>query len=297
MKNTWEIQHGDNGEEYKIDSATGEVRMKHTIEIFEGDTVLSLEQRESQRRYRESEEQRKRRRNLSKHLGQHFFIESSQNFPGLSPSNAARLVFLATYSDYSNRLRLTQKTVLKKEDLPRVLRISKSMVNYFLKEASPKYLQIEDDGQLFINANIFLKGSLPRGNSFYRIYTQWIRILYNSTSKGHYKHLGYIFKLLPFVNFEYNIICHNPQEKEFEMIEPMTLDEFCVKIDYNSSNRHRLLKIYDTIAFNVDNRSEKFIAIVGNGLVKDIGKSKMYINPHILYSGSHFENVKILGKF
>lgn len=297
MKHTWEIQYGDNGEEYKINHSTGEVRMKHTVEVFEGDTVLSLEQREAQMRYRESEERRKRRRDLSKELGEHFFIESHQEFSELTASNAARLVFLGTFAGYDNSLRLTQKTILRREDLPSVLKISKSATNNFMKEACPTYITIKDDGQLVINPCFFRKGTLPKGESFYRVYKKWIRKLYNETPQSRHKHLGYIFGVLPFVNIQFNILCHNPKETDLNLIEPMTLDELCEKIGYNKTNRHRLLKAYNEIQFEIDDHQERFLSIVGNGIIKDSGKSKMFVNPTVLYSGDEPESVRILGRF
>ncbi len=296
-QNVWELQYGNNGEEYKINPCTGEVRMKRTVEVFEGDMVLSLEQRQAQMRYKELEEQRKRRRDLSRPHGDHFFIESHQEFSGLTAPNVARLVFLGTFAGYDNGLRKTQKTILRKADLPEVLNISKSLANNFIKETCPTYITVKDDGQLFINPSFFIKGKLPKGGSFYRVYRKWIRKLYDETPKSRHKHLGYIFEVLPFVNIQFNIICHNPKETDLNLIEPMTLDELCEKIGYNKTNRHRLLKAYNEIQFQIDGRRERFLSIVSNGIIKDSGKSKMFVNPSVLYSGSEPESVKILGQF
>ena len=72
------------------------------------------------------------------------------------------------------------------------------------------------------------------------------------TPQSKHTNLGYIFKLIPYVNCEYNIICHNPLEKDLDLIEPMTVGEFCEAIGYDKTNASRLIKIYNEIIFEVD---------------------------------------------
>lgn len=40
---------------------------------------------------------------------------------------------------------------------------------------------------------------------------------------------------------------------------------------------------------------ERFLSIVGDGL--DKGKHRLFINPRVLYSGSDYKQVAILGRF
>ncbi|MGN0394923.1 MAG: hypothetical protein ACI4EF_06135 [Coprococcus sp.] len=107
--------------------------------------------------------------------------------------------------------------------------------------------------------------------------------------------LGYIFKMLPYINLEYNVLCKNPLEQNLENIEFMSLAEFCHAIDYDISQLSRLLKIYKSLTFEVKTKQERFCAFVYDGL--DRGSARIFINPHILYNGSSYSQVKVLGKF
>lgn len=73
-----------------------------------------------------------------------------------------------------------------------------------------------------------------------------MRKLYIMVQPSQHKHLGYLFKMLPYVNLEYNVLCHNPLESNLDDIQLMTVSEFCGAIGYDISNWHRLNKIYKT---------------------------------------------------
>ena len=79
----------------------------------------------------------------------------------------------------------------------------------------------------------------------------------------------------------------------------MTLDEFCDLIDYDKNRRDRLLSIYKQLTFEIKDKHgvhrERFLSIVGDGL--DKGNHRLFINPRVLYSGSDYKQVAILGRF
>lgn len=232
----------------------------------------------------------------NKPLGNFYFIPANENFEGLSPETVTRLIFLNTYLPFDdNRLMKTQRTQMKKSDLPEILNVSKSTVKRFWQEVNGKYIVETDEGLLFTNNDIFRNGKLQKRKygTYQKFYINAIRKLYKSTDK--HKHLGYIFQMLPYINFEYNIICKNPEETTLKKIEHMTLAEFCDAIHFDISHINRLLKIYKDLTFAVNDKQERFCAFVYDGLHRN--KAKIFVNPHILYCGSDYKQVKILASF
>lgn len=300
----WKLEFDERGNPYKINPSTGEVRLGAERPVFEGDKIVTPEQQEANKRYIDSLKRAAGRRTAAKELGPHFFILGNQRFDDLKPQTAARLVYLETYGAYSddsgNRLELNSKTNMKRDDLQKVLGLGRDAVNDFWNEVNPRYL-IEDENGLLLNSEFFIKGQLPAGRSetYYRAYVRGVRKLYEGTPKSRHKHLGYFFELLPYINVEYNTLCFNPLEADADRIEYMTVDEFCERIGYNANRRDRLLGIYKELKFEVkvngESRMERFVSITGDGLTK--GDSKIYINPHVLYSGSDYKQVAILGSF
>lgn len=289
------------------DRRTGEVLPTVNIEIPVGSQIRTPQDQERikewkklQEQKKQEEENKRKRRNVARKFGGHLFIAGNQNFSDLSPATAARMIYLSTFVGYTengNRLCITQKRHMHKDDLSDLLSVSKATADRFLSEVAPKYVFEDKNGMLFLNEEFFVKGKLNRKNPFYRAYTHWIRLLYKSTPKNQHRYLGYVFQLLPHINVEYNVLCFNPLEKEFDMVEFMTLDEFCDEIGFAKDHRHRLLQIYNRIEFNVDDHKERFYSIISNGITKDNGKAHMFINPRIIYSGSQLDSVAVLGKF
>ena len=76
----------------------------------------------------------------------------------------------------------------------------------------------------------------------------------------------------------------------------MTLNEFCLECGYNNAEqRARLIKKYAQLRFEIDGHTEAFCSFVSS--LNNIGDAKIYINPNILYKGTRWNEVKILGQF
>lgn len=141
----------------------------------------------------------------------------------------------------------------------------------------------------------FQRGQLNGYAPYQKFFIDAVRTLYRNTAPKKHKHLGYVFQMLPFVNTEYNILCYNPTEKDLNYVLPLSVNDFCATIGYNVANRARLLQTYAEITFLVNGHLEQLCSFVTNGA--DIGISKIFINPHILYFGKCPKQVELLGKF
>lgn len=230
-------------------------------------------------------------------LGQ-FVFENNKVELDLSPESIVRLVYLSTYMRYNrSELFVTQRTKMNEKDLPEILRVSESTARRFKNEVCPVYLQIDEQGYLTINNELFVFGkNANAGESYQKVYVEAVRNLYRQTPTTQHKHLGYIFALLPYINIEYNVLCWNPYEDKLDNIELMTVKEFCEKIGYNRSNINRLIRIYSSLFFEIDGKQMRFCSFVTDGK-SSLENMHIFINPHVLYSGSDYRKVEVLGAF
>lgn len=130
-----------------------------------------------------------------------------------------------------------------------------------------------------------------------QFYIDGVRKLYRATKTKYHSRLDYLFKMLPFINIEYNLLCYPEftMETNLEKIELMSMAEFCDWIDYDVKHLNNLVSEYREIRFDVGGRQERFCALSYNGINKK--NARICINPHILYSGSDYSKVEILGAF
>lgn len=285
------------GETLAVRSDTGEVVETIVATIPKGSVILTPAQQELLRLKKELEAEKQYRKNDNVKF---VFTNSEHNYQDVKPETLGRLMYLSTYLQYgSNVLSRTQKTKIKKADLPQVLMLPRGTFYRFWEDVKGKYLQEDKNGYIELSSDCFCRGKLQSkniGEEWQKLYIELMRELYAKTPPASHRYLGYVFQMLPFVNIEYNILCHNPQETELDNIQPMSLNEFCLACGYTSTEkRARLVKKYSQIYFDVGESQERFCSIVTN--LADIGNANIYINPNIIYKGSKWDEVKILGKF
>lgn len=278
-----------------VDINTGELVETETKEVPIGSRITTPAQREQYKEFLKQEEKRELRRTVLKELGDFYFLLVNDVFTDVSPESAVRLTVLYTFLNYDGNLMMTQRQPMRKSDITEVLHLSKATVFRFWKEVSPRYIE-EIDNKLVLKNDIAFRGRFTKEHKFkqyQQIYIDSVRDLYYATTSRRHKYLGNIFKLLPFINLEYNIICKNPFETDADKIEPLTISELCIEVGFEVSHFHRLIDIYHSITFEVDKHNERFTAFIYEG--KDKSKMKVYVNPHILYVGSDYRKVEGLG--
>lgn len=295
------ITNPETGETYAVEKATGEATPTKTVTAPIGTVFYTPAQQQAYKtqKDKQSEHYLKRLDKSLSPLGNYYFISSVEQFEGLTPETVTRLIYLSTYMlrYNSNKLMLTERTPMRRKDLISVLGVSDSSARRFWREVSPDYIKEDSSGLIFTNADIFKRGKLNKhiDNPYLKMYINGVRKLYKSANGEYHKQLGYLFKLLPFINIEYNILCTNPLETDIEKIKPISISDFCNLIGYDVSNISRLLNIYRKVRFDVEGKQERFCSLVYDGI--DRYSAKIIINPHILYSGSDYNAVKVLGAF
>lgn len=228
---------------------------------------------------------------------EHFsFISQHEKFKDLTPQAATRLIYLSTFARYAdNKLMKTKRSPMKMADLPEVLMLSKRTTERFVDEVfqtNPAYLEEDKDGELVIQKRIF-KHHLNNEGFHYRFYNDGVRKLYETVQGGNHAQLGYVFKMLPYINIDTNILCWNPYISIPEEIDKMTFREFAKQIGYNTNNIHKLYQIYHDLRFNTGQRYERFCKLIeGEAFTKS--DSYLCINPRILYGGRDSNRIALL---
>ena len=287
----------ESGEKVAIDNNTGQVLPVITRDFPLGSITYTPQQQKSYKEQNDEESNHYFERRLKEKKKDYYFVSREDEIVDLSPETAARLIYLNSYIDVGhNKLMLSQRTPMRRKDLSRVLNISPATASRFWDEVYPNYIVEKNDGLMFTNSQFFIRGRL-QNKSALKFFVESVRTLYESLPTNKHRYLGYVFRLLPFVNIEFNVLCFNPFEKELEKVEMMTLSDLCEYINFDKSNLHRLTNIYKSLRFKINSKShtERFVSFIFDGT--DRSQSKVYINPNILYSGSCFERVEILGAF
>ncbi len=298
------VTDGDTGDMFAIQRSTGEVTKAVTMIVPEGSYFKTPEDQEVDRRRSEglkkkqeqTEWRRQKNENL-KELGKYFFA-LCEDFTGLSDATVARLIFLATFLPVGNEgcLCKTERTPMTVDDLPDLMKLSSKTVRAFLKEASA-YIETDERGCLRMIGDRFARGKLKTGQyaEMQRLYRDSIRNLYRSTPVSKHRLLGVVFRLLPYVNREYNILCRNPGEECIDDVDLISLSDFCKLIGHDYLKMYRLRAEMKKLTFDVNGKRELFCNFVdAGGSTKNV---RIFVNPHIMYNGSDYKKVEVLGKF
>lgn len=209
---------------------------------------------------------------------------------GVKPDVLTKLIYISTHMKYDNRLTLSNNVNMRKKNLMKILNIQERTFRDFYNSVTEANILLEnEDGDLYLNTSIFRRGVIEDIDcNRTRLYIKSIRSLYEQAKVSEHKLLSYLFQAIPFVNVNYNILCFNPLERDFDKVEAMTMKDYCKLIGYSEDNDRRLktklkgLRLKQCPVFSfVDNSDGLFC----------------YINPDVYYAGNKWDEVKILGKF
>lgn len=220
---------------------------------------------------------------------------------GIEPATLTKLIYLSTFMSFKNKLLVNKKTSITKKNLQDVLKISRATYFRFVNETFNNGIIIEDDnGGLTLNKDIFIRGYMSEIQRYLnnnqidkdviKIYHDSVREIYEKSEVSDHNKISYLFQMIPFINIEFNVLCHNPLETNFDLIEPMIMEDYCSLIGYSPDNARRLknslktIVIGDTYALNfVDNNDGLFCCV----------------NPCVFYAGcgDNLDRIEIFGKF
>ena len=202
----------------------------------------------------------------------------------LSNADLCKYIYLATYTKKDGYLILdNNKTYIDKKKMQELLLVTKANFNKFYNNVIKNNLLIEEEKskKYKINLNIFWRGyekdyKKLTGNKledFTRLYIDATRELYKLNYKQS-KKLAVAYKLIPYVNWKYNVLCSNVKEIDTSKINPLTIKDVMNIVGYDKSHMAKFkqdfygIKFYDYILFKTiqDNPDYTSSTIVVNPL-------------------------------
>ena len=231
----------------------------------------------------------------------HIYQACVDTFPDMPPAHLTRLMYLATFSGYNGNLIGDNRKALTKSIIQKKMGLSKPVFYKFWDDMVSRGILVDEGVSVYLNKDIFFKGQMTNQmiasySTVTRIYIKGIRELYEKATVSSHATLSYLFRVLPFVNHQHNIVCTNPFETDVQEIRAMTLGEFADIIGYDRHNIRRLMKQLFNTTFMVGDKETRAINFTFG---KDMSSEemKLYINPSVYYAGDYDEKVEILKAF
>lgn len=228
-----------------------------------------------------------------------FMFESIEHLNNiLTDSELVKFIFIGTYVKQDGYLKLDNNfTYIDKSRLRQLLNINNKNFNIvFNKFISEELLKEDDKGNILINMLYFYRGyekeykKLTNINldDFSRIYTKATRNLYMDTKSTKHKQLAIAYKLLPYVNWRYNVLCSNTNEQDKSKIEVLNISDVVDVLGLSKSNITRFKNDFYGISVG---EKQLFLTVQKTS---DYNKSFICVNPLVYYRGSKPSDLQFL---
>lgn len=256
-------------------------------------TIMDFINLEEQKKEKELENKRKQKEYLDKNnkfkncvksnLGSFYFSYYNIIIDKLSPQNLTRFIYLCCFMNYKNQLvhnKHGRQIPIYENELEEVLKLKKTETYKTKTQLIEQGLLIvnPNDKSLMINDCYCIKGEPiknPKKVERARLFEDGIKDIYLKSLPKEHKNLAILFRLLPYVNLRWNIVCKDVTEEIKENIVPYELKEVCNIIGEKNITRFKN-KLMNITVFD-----EPVICL---GTIKN--KTSISINPKIYYKGS-----------
>lgn len=219
-----------------------------------------------------------------------FFKQSRtivERFTSLNQPDIARLMLIGTYVAWqTGRLQYENGRRINKKGLDKIIGMSTKHFNLFYKRLEAETI-IEEDaetGDIFVNPSVFYRGELKAiGHdvshlNYTRLFRDTVRDLYARFKGCTLGQLALIYSVMPYLSFNANIICYNPEEKDEDRIRPMSLGKLSTLLGYD--NPQKLKRALNAV--KVDEMP--VFSYFDNAF--DRRKKHVEVNPRVIYSGN-----------
>mgnify|MGYP000943466796 CR=1 FL=1 len=277
-----------------VEQKTGEILTEHNILNFE-----DIDRAKKFKKKKELEEQFKYTQ--STFLGNFvFFIFKNMEFlqEVLSDEDLVKFIFIGTYVKGNGCLKADNNvTLINKKKMQELLNISRANFNKFYNKLIDNNLIRENkEGVININLDYFFRGyekeykklTDVKLSDFLRIYIESTRELYKNTPIRKHKQLSILYKLIPYCNYKYNILCRNTNEIDAEKLDILTIADVVDILGYNKSQIARFKKDFYSVQVQ---EYKAFLSIQGTEKYLD---SFIVVNPKLYFRGSELEDLEYL---
>ena len=220
-------------------------------------------------------------------------------FSNVKGGYIAKIMLIATYVRDNGCLMDCHRNALTYTQIKDITKLSPSKFSEFWNYLLDNKIVSHKENGFYINDSFFMRGSISNrkvgsllDDQVYitRIFIHKMREMYQNCKPRMHSTLSYLFKLIPYMNRKYNIVCHNPLEENLSKIKPLTPDEICDVIGYSRLNFSRLIKTLSEIRISVRHLTQPIIKYV------DEIKGAV-VNPYLIYSGYSWNEIEELAKF
>lgn len=277
-----------------IDNETGEV-------LSENFRVDELEDIQSKKAFAQKDKSSKEFKELQDRISGNFvfFIFKNMEYlkEVLNDNDLVKFIYIGTYVKKEGVLMLDNNlTYIDKRRLRSLLNIGDKAFNTFYNKMLENNLMKEHEEKIYINFYYFWRGKESdykkftnmNLEDFTRVYTKATRELYIQTPTRSHKKLAIVFKLLPYVNWKYNILCKNTNETDENKLEILTIADIIDLLNYNKSQMARFKNDFYSLKYNDYNI---FASVQKQS---DYLKSFILVNPLVYYRGNDIEQLQYL---
>lgn len=266
--------------------------------IFENVKSVTTEKQEDY--LKKSREIQRERQEFVDNYGNFYFLKYKSNKTyeeDVLDSDSARIIFLASYMDYDGKLKFDDGTLIRKQDLAQLLKISPNKFYELYKRLTGiNLLVMNEDKSLSLNSNKFIKGKIKTKDEYTRLFIHAVRTLYENCGSREYESLGLVYRLIPYVNYKHNILCTNPHEKDVDKIEALTFADISTIFGYVKTRASDVVNILSKFGI-IDDYYGKLHIFGYIGVDLDISNSKIKVNPLLMYSGLNVDMDDIVLSF
>lgn len=212
-------------------------------------------------------------------------------------SELVKYIYIGTYTKNDGYLMLdNNKTYIDKNLLKKILSLNDKTFRNFYNKAIENELLIEEDKKLKINVKHFYRGKETeykpiagvKLKNFVRIYIETTRELYLNTPPKSHRKLYTIYRLIPYVNWKYNILCYNINEVDKDKLEAVTVSDVMNILEYDKTHITRFKNDFYNIKY------QEYEVFGSFQKTSEYLKSAIVVNPLVFYRGNNIDELKLL---
>lgn len=208
-----------------------------------------------------------------------------------------RFIQLATHSTFGGKLFDSNRNRIKKSSLSDIWNVKnnrKSINETYDLLMECGYIYETEEGYIMISDDLIVKGAIEdfkklkkadKDLTYTRLFSKNIQSLYEGTEPKARKQLANLFRILPYINFKYNVFCENPTETDENKLKLYTWTDLARICGVDSKNVTRFKRDLWKLKIYGHNTIGEFLSGDGKAIC---------VNPKIYYSGDNIDDVKNL---
>lgn len=168
-------------------------------------------------------------------------LEELRTEPRMKNTYLGYLLILNTYLNYENVLYQHEnaKKPLNRGGIKKVLKIgnrqtSKKFIDLMLEKGVLKEVKTDNGKGFAMNEKYTLRGSTDDPQKV-KVFNKTIRQMYEDNTASDF---SFIYSLIPYVEFNHNILCRNPYEKDPSKLETLTIDDVMELTDVSQTTAY-----------------------------------------------------------